>query len=86
MTRNNVGFKLIVRKSLAKKFITKMDHSPDLAPCDFWLLPKLKNALKGQRFADISDIQRNVTTLLRAIPENDFETVSGSGTLVSRSA
>jgi hypothetical protein len=50
-------------------------YSPDLAPCDFWLFPKLKkkNALKGQRFADIADIHRNVTTLLRGIPENDFQ-------------
>jgi hypothetical protein len=47
-------------------------YSPDLAPCDFWLFPKLKNALKGQKFADISDIQRNLT-LLRGILENDFQ-------------
>ena len=61
---------------LAKNSITKMDHppySPDLAPCDFWLFPKLKNALKGQRFADLFDIQRKVKTLLRGIPENDFQ-------------
>jgi len=54
---------LRVREFLAKNSITKMDHptySPDLAPCNFGLLPKLKNALKGQRFADLSDIQRNV--------------------------
>jgi len=53
-----------------------MDHppySPDLAPCDFWLFPKLKNALKGQRFADLSDIHCNMKTLLRGIPENDFQ-------------
>jgi len=53
-----------------------MDHqpySPDLAPCDFWLFPKLKNALKGQRFADFSDIQCNVKTLLQGIPENNFQ-------------
>jgi hypothetical protein len=47
-------------------------YSPDLAPCDFWLFLKLKNALHGQRFADIPDIQRNVTELMRGIPENDF--------------
>jgi hypothetical protein len=61
---------------LAKNSITKLDHppySPDLAPCDFWLFPKLKNALKGQIFADLSDIQHNVKTLLRGIPENDFQ-------------
>jgi hypothetical protein len=53
-----------------------MDHlpySPDLAPCDFWLFQKFKTALKGQRFADVSDTQRNVKTLLRGIPENDFQ-------------
>jgi hypothetical protein len=36
-------------------------------------LSKLKNALMGQRFADLSDIQRNVKTLLQGIPENDFQ-------------
>jgi hypothetical protein len=48
---------LIVREFLDKNCSTRMDHqpySPDLAPCDFWVFPKLKNALKGQRFADIS--------------------------------
>jgi hypothetical protein len=52
-----------------------MAHPPyslDFAPCDFWLFPKFKNALKGQRFADIPDIQRNMT-LTRSIPENDFQ-------------
>jgi hypothetical protein len=48
-------------------------YSPDLAPCDFWLFPKLKNALKGQSFADLSDIQYNVKTLLRVIPQNNFQ-------------
>jgi hypothetical protein len=83
MTRNNVGFSLRVREFLAKKSITKTHW---LSPCDFWLFPKVKNVLMGQRFADIPDIQHNVTTLLRAIPENDFETVSSSGIIVSWSA
>jgi hypothetical protein len=43
------------------------------APCDFLFFPKLKNALKGQRFADLSDIQRNVKILLRGNRENDFQ-------------
>jgi hypothetical protein len=36
---------LRVRNFLAKKYITQMDqppYSPDLAPCDFWISPKLK--------------------------------------------
>jgi len=53
-----------------------MDHppySPDLFLCEFLLFPKLKNTMKGQRFADLSDVQRNVKKLLRGIPENDFQ-------------
>ena len=53
-----------------------MDHppySPDLAPCDFWLFPKLKNTLKGKRFADLSDMQCNMKMLLWGIPENNFQ-------------
>jgi hypothetical protein len=41
---------LTLRKFLAKKSLTKIDHPPyppDLAPCNFWLFPKLKNSLKG---------------------------------------
>jgi len=44
---------------LANNPIKKMDlppSSPELAPWDFWFFPKLKYALKGQRFADLSDI------------------------------
>jgi histone-lysine N-methyltransferase SETMAR len=60
-----------VCKFLANNSNTKIDHppySPNLAPCDFWFFPKLKNALKGQRSADLSDIQHNMKTLLRDIP------------------
>jgi hypothetical protein len=35
-------------------------------------LSRIKNFLKGQRFADIPDIQRNAM-LLQGIPENDFQ-------------
>jgi hypothetical protein len=48
-------------------------YSPDLAPCDFCLFPKLKTALKGHRFSDIADIQGHVTTTLKSIPEEEFQ-------------
>jgi hypothetical protein len=47
---------------LAQKLMTEMEHTPcfpDLAPNDFWLFPKIKFVLMGQRFQDIEDIQRN---------------------------
>ncbi|GBN09055.1 hypothetical protein AVEN_126249-1 [Araneus ventricosus] len=52
-------------KFLAKKGIVSVNHppySPHLSGPDFFLFPKLKTALKGQRF---SHIQRNVTTQLK---------------------
>jgi hypothetical protein len=64
------------REFLAMNCITKMDHplySPDLGPCDFWLFQNLKNALKGQRFAELSDIQNNVKRLQQGMSENDFQ-------------
>jgi hypothetical protein len=57
-----------------------MDHppySPDLSLLQFFgSFKKLRNALKGQGFADTPDIQRNVTTLLRGIQENAFQACS----------
>jgi hypothetical protein len=67
---------LTVREFLAKKSILKSDHpqcSPDLAPCDFCLFPKLKTALKGHRFSDIADIQGHATTILKSIAEEKFQ-------------
>jgi hypothetical protein len=46
---------------LAKKAITTIEHPlylPDLAPADYFLFPRIKRALKGQRFDDIKAIQR----------------------------
>ncbi len=47
-------------------------YSPDLAPCDFFLFPKLKGVIKGTRFPDVEAIKRAVTTELRRIPEEAF--------------
>jgi histone-lysine N-methyltransferase SETMAR len=41
---------LSVKIFVAQKFITEMEQSPcspDLAPYDFWLFPKINSALKG---------------------------------------
>jgi len=47
-------------------------YSPDLAPSNFWFIPKTKSALKGQRFHDTEGIQKkkkkNMSTALKAVP------------------
>jgi hypothetical protein len=47
-------------------------YSPNLAPCDFALFPKLKMKLKGRRFGAVSDVHRESQTVLDSIKENDF--------------
>ena len=36
-------------------------YSPDLAPCDFFLFPRLKKVVKGHRFEATEDIKQNST-------------------------
>ena len=47
--------------------VTQPRYSPDLAPCDFWLFPKLKSRLKGKRFQTLDEIQENMMEQLMAI-------------------
>ena len=48
-------------------------YSPDLAPCDFWLFPKLKTILKGRRFQSREDIMKKSMEELGSIPEEKFK-------------
>ena len=67
---------LIVRQCLARNRVSVLNHppySPDLAPCDFSLFPKLKLKLKGRFFDDIPTIQSASTQALEAIPQTELE-------------
>jgi hypothetical protein len=66
---------LLVREFLATKQITVLEHpgySPDLAPSDFFLFPKIKEISKGRRFDDNDDIRSNTMAALKPIPQNQF--------------
>lgn len=66
----------IIQDYLAKHHIRTVPqppYSPDLAPCDFYMFPRLKMTLKGHRFDDIECIQRNTTKELRAFHKDDFK-------------
>ena len=41
--------------------ITQPLYSTELAPCNFYLFPKLKSPLKGKRFQAMGEIQENIT-------------------------
>jgi len=54
--------------------VTVLDHppySPNLAPADYFLFPKVKSHLKGRLFDSISDIQKAVTSTLNTTAKDD---------------
>ncbi|UYV63421.1 hypothetical protein LAZ67_2004019 [Cordylochernes scorpioides] len=61
---------LLVRDFLAKNNTLMMPqppYSPDLAPCDFFLFPKLKRPMKGQRYATLDEIKTALKEKLKKI-------------------
>jgi len=65
----------IVQQFLAKHGTAQLQQPPyssDLAPCDFFLFPRLKKVLKGHRFETTEDIKRNSTKTLLDIPKAEF--------------
>ncbi|GBO02642.1 hypothetical protein AVEN_231878-1 [Araneus ventricosus] len=62
---------LIVKKYL----VTTLQHppySPDLAPADFYISPRLKIKLKGHRFVDSDEVIENATNQLKDLSKNGF--------------
>jgi len=65
-----------MRNILAKNEATVLlqpPYSPDLAPADFFLFPKLKSTLKGRCFDTFDEIQKNSTKELFAILKEAFQ-------------
>ena len=54
------------------KTVPQPPYSPDLAPCDFWLFPKLKEKLRGCRYETIEEIKEAVTKVINTFTQEDF--------------
>ena len=46
---------------------------PDLAPCDFFLFPRMKRNLKGKRFQNVEEVRVKMTETLKAITLQQFQ-------------
>ena len=65
---------------LVSDYLTKMGiktvpqppYSPDVAPCDFWLFPKLKEKLRGCRYETIEEMKEAVTKVIDTLSQEDF--------------
>ena len=64
-----------VTQYLSENRITTLPHpaySPDLAPCDFWLFPKLKELLARNKYTCVQDLSKAVNSELRGIPKEEY--------------
>ena len=57
---------------MAIKTVPQRPYSPDLAPCDFWLFPKLKENLRGYHYETIEEIKEAVTEVIHMLTQEDF--------------
>ena len=51
------------------KTVAHPPYSPDLAPCDFWLFPKLR----GCRSVTIEEMKEAVTKIIDTLTQEDFQ-------------
>ena len=51
------------------KTVPRPPYSPDLAPCEFWLLPKLR----GRRYETIEEMKEAVTKVIDTLTQDDFD-------------
>ena len=50
------------------KTVPQSPYSPDLAPCDFWLFPKLR----GCHYETIEEMKEAVTEVIDMLTQKDF--------------
>ena len=55
------------------KTVPHPPYSLDLAPCDFWMVSRLKEKLKGCRFEDGKEIKEAVTEGLGTFTLEDYQ-------------
>jgi transposase len=66
---------LSVKQFLANKNISVLQHPPylpDLAPCNFYLFPKIKSVLKGTQFVSVEHVKAKTAEILNSLTEHDL--------------
>jgi hypothetical protein len=67
---------LSVKTFLGRHKIPVLEHppySPDLAPCDFFLFPKIKSALKGTYFESADTVKAKAMEVMKKLTEKDLQ-------------
>ena len=72
---NASSHKCEVAKSFLASEKVKVNHqpySPDLSPCDFFLFPRLKKMLPGNKYTSRSSLGSAIYQCLQQIPKEDY--------------
>jgi len=64
-----------VYERLNISLINHPPYSPDLAPCDFALFPRLKGYLRGTHFENEGDLTTAVNAFLASLTLDDFRDI-----------
>ena len=65
----------IVTKYLKQERVNVLPHlpySPDLAPCNFFLFPKLKKELKNKKYDKVENLARGVQAVVSSISKDEY--------------
>ena len=65
----------VVKSFLASEKVKVLNHPPylpDLSPCDFFLFPRLKKMLSGNKYTSRSSLGSAVYQCLQQIPKEDY--------------
>ena len=65
----------VVKSFLASETVKDLNHppySPDLNPCDFFLFPRLKKMLSGNKYTSRSSLGSAIYRCLQQIPKEDY--------------
>ena len=54
------------------KVLNHPPYSPDLSPCDFFLLPRLKKMLSGNKYTSRGSLGSTINQCLQQIPKEEY--------------
>ena len=54
------------------KVLNPPPYSPELSPCDFFLFPRLKKMLSGNKYISRSSLGSAIYQCLQQIPKEDY--------------
>jgi len=63
----------LVCKAVSRSVLAHPPYLLDLAPCDFFLFPKLKSTLIGANFLSVEEVKAKTIKLLNSLRENNLQ-------------